>query len=102
MEPYNSAEIGLFRASKVDLGEKFTCSPEDIHSKCVILSDATLRGPNSPPDTKQLDPVPTAVLKELNSETATFQSLLGEYSNSFKKGVPTWTFFSLLLPGRDT
>jgi hypothetical protein len=99
--PYNSNEIGLVRVSRLDLGSDFHCSPQDIHSKCIILSDGVKVGSADEPDKSMLDPMPLEVKRLLKSSKFTNTSIQQAYKVAFPDAIPTWTIHSLLLPGRD-
>ena len=100
--PYNSNEIGLVRVSRLDVGSDFHCSPQDIHSKCIILSDGVKAGTTDEPDENMLDPMPSEVKRILkSSEFPSSTSLHMAYKEAYPDTIPTWTIHSLLLPGRD-
>jgi hypothetical protein len=87
----------------IDVASNFACPPEDIHSKCLILSNAIKPGTKDEPDLTNLDPLPDAVKKVLKSKTPSNEAILDAYYAAFPGGiVPTWTVQSLLLPGRDS
>ena len=97
-DPYDSREIGLCNVSTLDLSTVVSVEAIDVHSKCGILSNATLEEASREPDAKFLNPVPDAVRDEINSDNCDNVSINTEYRRAFPNGVPTWTTFSLLLP----
>lgn len=99
--PYDSGEIGFFTVSIIDF-HPFVCEPNEVHSKCGILSNAEKFGSPNEPHAEIIDPLPESVLNELNSKETTNQSVRAAYRRAFPEGVPTWTLFSLLIPGRDS
>lgn len=106
-DPYYSTEIGLFRVSELELASNFACTPEEVHSKCIILSDNTLYGTTDVPDDTKLDPLPAGVKKLLNASDQNNVPIVANssveeaYKLAFPHGIPTWTIHSLLRPGCD-
>lgn len=113
-DPYDSGAIGLFRVSELDLESNFACSPEDVYSKCIILSDNIKHGSTDVPDQANLDPLPAEVKKLLNkpplmlmpddemlddentSPTNVTNSAVDKaYKLAFPHTIPTWTIQSL-------
>jgi hypothetical protein len=102
-DPYNSSDIGLFRVSELKLGSNFACSPEDVHSKCIVLSDGIKRESlhGDEPDVTNLDPMPAEVLRLLRGKKSAGSSIQAAYEVAFPDGIPTWTIHSFLRPGCD-
>jgi hypothetical protein len=101
-EPYNSVEIGLCKVSILQVCLNFTCSPEDVHSKCFVLSTASKIGTTHEPDMTNLDPLPTAAKDALKSKNSSNFDIHDAYYDSFRYGPPDWIVQSLLLPGSDS
>jgi hypothetical protein len=97
-DPYDSREIGLCNVSSLDLSSVVSVEATEVHSKCGILSNATLKEASREPDGELLNPVPDTVRDEINSDNSDVDLLDTEYRRAFPNGVPTWTTFSLLLP----
>ena len=111
-DPYNSGDIGLFQVSELDLESNFACSPEDVYSKCIILSDNIKHGSTDVPDQANLDPLPAEVKKLLNAPPPLPDDMLNNentshinvansavdkaYKLAFPHTIPTWTIQSLL------